>query len=197
MKFDGRTDGRTDSYSVRLGLNKYQRINYFPYKSGRALRVWSGRNPRCCVPKYLTTCHVTGIWAATRLTCRIVITFHSTEIVPAELWFYSPLSFFFVPNQIKTRRCNRQVYSVCSKVIAYRKDLGNVILSYTVWKGRSIAQAVSRWLLTAAAHFRVWVWSYGICDGQSCVGAGFLRVLRFPLTIIIPPIAPQSPPSII
>jgi hypothetical protein len=28
-------------------------------------------------------------------------------------------------------------------------------------------------------------------------GAGFLRVLRFPLPIFIPPIAPQSPSSII
>jgi hypothetical protein len=33
--------------------------------------------------------------------------------------------------------------------------------------------------------------------GQSGAGAGFLRVLRFPLPIFIPPIAPQSPLSII
>jgi hypothetical protein len=33
----------------------------------------------------------------------------------------------------------------------------------------------------------------GICGGQSGAGAGFLRVLRFPLPIFIPPIAPQSP----
>jgi hypothetical protein len=33
--------------------------------------------------------------------------------------------------------------------------------------------------------------------GQSGLGAGFLRVLRFPLPIFIPPISPQSPPSII
>jgi hypothetical protein len=59
--------------------------------------------------------------------------------------------------------------------------------------GRAIAQAVSRWLPTAAAR----VWSCGICGGQSGAGAGFLRVLRFPLPIFIPPIAPQSPSSII
>jgi hypothetical protein len=36
-----------------------------------------------------------------------------------------------------------------------------------------------------------------ICGGQSGTGADFLRVLRFPLPIFIPPIAPQSPLSII
>jgi hypothetical protein len=41
--------------------------------------------------------------------------------------------------------------------------------------GRAIAQAVSRWLPTTAARVRARVWSSGIC------GAGFLRVLRFPL----------------
>jgi hypothetical protein len=59
--------------------------------------------------------------------------------------------------------------------------------------GRAIAQAVSRWLPTAAARVRARVWSSGICGGQSEAGAGFLRVLRFPLPIFIPPIAPQSP----
>jgi hypothetical protein len=47
--------------------------------------------------------------------------------------------------------------------------------------GRAIAQAVSRWLPTAA------VWGLrpgrhvGFCGGQSGAGAGFLRVLLFPL----------------
>jgi hypothetical protein len=57
-------------------------------------------------------------------------------------------------------------------------------------KGRAIAQANSRWLPTAAG-------SSGICGGQSGAGAGFLRVLRFPLPVFIPPIAPQSPSPII
>jgi hypothetical protein len=62
--------------------------------------------------------------------------------------------------------------------------------------GRAIAQAVSRWLPTAAARVRARVWSCEICSRQSGTGAGFLRVLRFPLPIFIPPIAPQSPSSI-
>jgi hypothetical protein len=64
-------------------------------------------------------------------------------------------------------------------------------------KDRAIAQAVSRWLPTAAARVREKVRSCGICAGQSGTGADFLRVLRFPLPIFIPPIAPQSPSSII
>jgi hypothetical protein len=58
--------------------------------------------------------------------------------------------------------------------------------------GRAIAQAVSRWLPTAEAMVRAWVWSCGNCGGQSGAEAGFLRVLRFPLPIRIPPIASQS-----
>jgi hypothetical protein len=60
--------------------------------------------------------------------------------------------------------------------------------------GRTIAEAVSRWLPTAAAWVQSRVWSSGICGGQSGVWAGFLRVLRFPLPFI-PPNFPfsQSP----
>jgi ribosomal protein S14 len=58
------------------------------------------------------------------------------------------------------------------------------------------AQAVSRWLPTAAARVRARV-SCGICGGQRGARAGFLRVLRFPLPIFIQSIAPQSPASII
>jgi hypothetical protein len=63
--------------------------------------------------------------------------------------------------------------------------------------GRAIAQAVSRRLPTAAGRVRARVRSCGICGEQSGTGAGFLRVLRFPLPIFIPPIGPQSPSSII
>jgi hypothetical protein len=58
--------------------------------------------------------------------------------------------------------------------------------------GRAIAQAVSRWLPTAAAWVRARVSSSGICVGESGAGAGFLRVLRFPLPIFIPLISPSS-----
>jgi hypothetical protein len=74
--------------------------------------------------------------------------------------------------------------------------VGNVTIP-CVLLGRAIAQAVSRRLPTAAARVRARVWSCGICGGQSGTGAGFLRVLRFPLPIFIPPITSQSPSSII
>jgi hypothetical protein len=67
----------------------------------------------------------------------------------------------------------------------------------TAWRGRAISHAVSRRLPTAAARVPARVQSCGICSGQSGYGAGFLRVLRFPLPNLIPPIAPQSPSYII
>jgi hypothetical protein len=57
--------------------------------------------------------------------------------------------------------------------------------------GRAIGQAVSRRLPIAAARVRAQVRSCGIC-GQSDTGVGFLRVLRFPLPILIPPITAHS-----
>jgi hypothetical protein len=61
---------------------------------------------------------------------------------------------------------------------------------------RTIALAVSRRLPTAAARVRAWIKSCGICGGQSGNGAGFLRVLRFPMPHI-PPTASHSSSSII
>jgi hypothetical protein len=58
--------------------------------------------------------------------------------------------------------------------------------------GRATAQAVSRRLPTAATRVRAQLRSSGICGGQRGTGAGFLRVLRFPLPIFIPPTAPHS-----
>jgi hypothetical protein len=57
--------------------------------------------------------------------------------------------------------------------------------------GRAVAQVVSHWLPTAAARVRVRA-ACGVCGGQSGPGAGFLRVLRFPLPIIVPSISPSS-----
>jgi hypothetical protein len=57
-----------------------------------------------------------------------------------------------------------------------------------VWPWRS--SAVRRWLPTAAARVRVRT-ACRICGGESGTGAGFLRVLQFPLPII-PPISPSS-----
>jgi hypothetical protein len=61
--------------------------------------------------------------------------------------------------------------------------------------GRVIAQAVSRRLPTARVRARVR--SCRIYGGQSGTRAGFLRKLQFSLPVRIPPIAPQSSPSII
>jgi hypothetical protein len=57
---------------------------------------------------------------------------------------------------------------------------------------RAIVQAVSRQFSTAATRVRVRVWSCGICGGQNGTRAGFIRVFRFPLLILIPPTAPYS-----
>jgi hypothetical protein len=70
-------------------------------------------------------------------------------------------------------------------------------VTYLPLCGRAIFQAVSRRLPTAAARVRAQVRSCGICGGQSGTGAGFLRVLRFLLLILIPPTAPHSSSSII
>jgi hypothetical protein len=60
-----------------------------------------------------------------------------------------------------------------------------------VEQGLAVAQAVSRWLPTAAARVRVWA-ACGVCGGQSGTAVCFLLVLRFHLPIIIPPISPSS-----
>jgi prophage antirepressor-like protein len=54
---------------------------------------------------------------------------------------------------------------------------------------RAVAQAVSRWLPTAA-RVRVRA-ACDVCGRQSGTGTGFLRVFRFPLPII-PPVSPSS-----
>jgi hypothetical protein len=63
-----------------------------------------------------------------------------------------------------------------------------------ICEDRTIAQAVSRWLLTTAVQVRARVKSCGICGRQSETGAGVPLELRFPLPII-PPTAPSSSSS--
>jgi hypothetical protein len=68
-----------------------------------------------------------------------------------------------------------------------RARLYSVTAKLTCSVCRAIAQAVSCRLPTAADQVRCQVSSCGICDGQSGIGAGFLRLLRFPLPIRIHP----------
>jgi hypothetical protein len=75
------------------------------------------------------------------------------------------------------------MYSILGIKVVDVQRLSLLLCTYT---GRAIAEAVSRWLPTAAARVQSRVSSSGICGGQSGAGAGFLRVLRFP---------PNSPTS--
>jgi hypothetical protein len=50
--------------------------------------------------------------------------------------------------------------------------------------GCAVAQVVIRRLLTAVARVRARVKSCRMCGGESGTGAGFLRVLCFPLSLI-------------
>jgi hypothetical protein len=74
------------------------------------------------------------------------------------------------------------------KIDIERIYLNKFYATYMGFVEISTAQAVSRWLPTAAARVRVRA-ACGVCGGQRGNGAGFLRVLRFPLPII-PPISP-------
>jgi hypothetical protein len=56
-------------------------------------------------------------------------------------------------------------------------------------------QAATRRLLIAAARVRAQVRSCGICGRQSGTGAGFLRLQRFSLPILIQPTAPHTSSS--
>jgi hypothetical protein len=62
---------------------------------------------------------------------------------------------------------------------------------FTLFLGSVVPQAVSRWLPTVATRVRIRA-ACAVCGVQSGTGAGFLRVLRFPLPIIITPISPSS-----
>jgi hypothetical protein len=59
-------------------------------------------------------------------------------------------------------------------------------------KGSAIALAAILWIPTAVARVRSHFRLREIYGGQSDTGAGFFRVLRLPLPILIPPTAPYS-----
>jgi hypothetical protein len=63
--------------------------------------------------------------------------------------------------------------------------------------GLATAQAVSSRLPTAAVRVRSQVRLCGICGGLNGIVVGFLRVLRFPLPVLILPNFPHSSSSTI
>jgi hypothetical protein len=73
------------------------------------------------------------------------------------------------------------------------------IRSIAAWAelDRAITQAVSGWLLPAAARVRARIWSSGICGEKVALGQVLSEYFGFPCQIRIPPIAPQSPSSIV
>jgi hypothetical protein len=61
----------------------------------------------------------------------------------------------------------------------------------------AMAQAVRYQLSTAVVPVRAQVRSCGICGEQSGIGAGFVRIIRFPLPILIPTVSHSSGTGII
>jgi hypothetical protein len=103
-------------------------------------------------------------------------------LIQFTFFFCKRLSF----RKINLKMCFRVTrYNTVSR---YRHNTTTYIPNFVTWPCRS--SAVRRWLPTAAARVRVRA-ACGVCGGQSGTGAGFLRVLRFPLPII-PPISPLS-----
>jgi hypothetical protein len=89
-------------------------------------------------------------------------------------------------------QCTFQWYAFVGMMMNCGQFLGQLNNHQLQLVGRAIAQAVSRRLPTAMARVRAQVKSCGICGGQSGTEAGFLRALRFPLPILLPPTAPHS-----
>jgi hypothetical protein len=132
-----------------------------------------------------------------RHICTIFLS--SSSLLSEFLFEY--LVVFFSDHDETTNQCQGTVVNRIFEARCVSHNVWGSLCSciQDIWysSGRDIAPAVSRWLPTAASWVRARVWSCGICGGQSGAGAGFLRILRFPLPIFIPPIAPQSPSFII
>jgi hypothetical protein len=96
--------------------------------------------------------------------------------------------FYFT--SYKTRTDYSRIQS--SKLQFFRMPT-EMILVFSKYKGgRAIAQADSRRLPTAEARVQSQIKSCGICGEQSGNGTGFLRMLRCPLPILVPPNVPYS-----
>jgi hypothetical protein len=66
-----------------------------------------------------------------------------------------------------------------------------ILLKEELKVGNAVARTLSRWLPITAARVLSQVRPCGICE-RSGTGANLLRVLHFPLSIIIPPTEPHS-----
>jgi hypothetical protein len=87
-------------------------------------------------------------------------------------------------NSVGRRLC--QQYSVVTGNFHENSYLEELLETYI------LSQALSRQFSTTTAFVRSQFSSCGIYGGQSGTDVGFLRVLRFPLPILIPPTAPSS-----
>jgi hypothetical protein len=105
----------------------------------------------------------------------------------------SETSFYFHWTSCKCWCC-RACHRCRQKVRTNRLFTGSGLLVANAGAvGRATAHVVSRQILTVGARVRLQAKSCGICGGHSGTGVGFLRVLRFPMTVRISPTAPYSP----
>jgi hypothetical protein len=103
---------------------------------------------------------------------------------------YLPLDQMHCFTQIPMRTLEAHSLSAVRKCLFNSLIFADTLYMFRLFSnlGRAIAQAISHWLLRAAARVRAQFWSCGICSGQS--GAVSLSVL-------FPPGVPQSQSSII
>jgi hypothetical protein len=107
--------------------------------------------------------------------------FHSSEVYEIRVFWMGSIRWGFL-QETETR------HALCMWVLKLIKHTNNIPRQYKVRTkhgqyGRAIAQALSRRLPTTTPRVRSRFRSCGICGGQSGTGAGFLRVLRFPIPI--------------
>jgi hypothetical protein len=124
-------------------------------------------------------------------TCPMYLSMLQISTLPATYQLYRNEPFYYQQDGSPSRH-HRDIRSYLDETQPDHWIGRRGSVEYPPRSGRAIAQAVSRRLPTAAARVQTRVWSSGICGGQGGAGAGFLRVLLFPLPIFIPPNSPSS-----